>query len=275
MSTYQSVSVSENTSEENISLEQQAAMQEEAAKQRGQTLESSPSDGKQEVEDIVNEEETTERPEWLDEKFESPEDLAKAYKELQQKQSKKENPKDEDQTEGEETTEQNNTNTSEAIQKATQEFMETGKLSDKAFIELDKAGLPREFVEAYMQGQEAISTASALEIQESIGGNANYTAMSEWAGENLADGDLDAYNAIVERGTVEQARVAVKGMYAQFLAAGGKAPNLNQGSTSAGGGPRPFGSAAQMVEAMSDKRYANDPAYRDQVEKRIAVSNAF
>lgn len=275
MSTYQSVTVSENTSEENISLEQQAAMQEEAAKQRGQTLKSSPSDGKQEVEDIVNEEETTERPEWLDEKFESPEDLAKAYKELQQKQSKKENPKDEDQTEGEETTEQNNTNTSEAIQKATQEFMETGKLSDKAFIELDKAGLPREFVEAYMQGQEAISTASALEIQESIGGNANYTAMSEWAGENLADGDLDAYNAIVERGTVEQARVAVKGMYAQFLAAGGKAPNLNQGSTSAGGGPRPFGSAAQMVEAMSDTRYANDPAYRDQVEKRIAVSNAF
>lgn len=275
MSTYQSVTVSENTSEENISLEQQAAMQEEAAKQRGQTLESSPSDGKQEVEDIVNEEETTERPEWLDEKFESPEDLAKAYNELQQKQSKKENPKDEDQTEGEETTEQNNTNTSAAIQKATQEFMETGKLSDKAFIELDKAGLPREFVEAYMQGQEAISTASALEIQESIGGNANYTAMSEWAGENLTDADLDAYNAIVERGTVEQARVAVKGMYAQFLAAGGKAPTLNQGSTSAAGGPRPFGSAAQMVEAMSDRRYSNDPAYRDQVEKRIAVSNAF
>lgn len=267
MSTYQSVTVSENTNEENISLEKQAAMQEEAAKQRGQTIESSADEGKQEVE------ETSERPEWLDEKFESPEDLAKAYAELQQKQSKKETTKDEKETEGEE--DSSTTSTSNAVQKATEEFSETGKLSDKAFVELEKAGIPRQFVEAYIQGQEAISTASALEIQESIGGNANYSAMSEWAGENLSDGDLEAFNAIVERGTVEQARVAVKGMYAQFLAAGGKAPNLAQGATSGAAGAKAFGSAAAMVEAMQDPRYKNDPAYREQVEKRIAVSNAF
>jgi hypothetical protein len=267
MANYQSVTVSENTNEENISLEKQAAMQEEAAQQRGQTLESSAEEGKQEVE------ETSERPEWLDEKFESAEDLAKAYKELQQKQSKKENTKDEDQTEGEE--DSATTSTSNAVQKATEEFTENGKLSDKAFVELDKAGIPREMVEQYIQGQEAISTASALEIQESIGGNANYAAMSEWAGENLADGDLQAYNDIVERGSVEQARVAVKGMYAQFLAAGGKAPNLAQGATSGAAGAKAFGSAASMVEAMQDPRYKSDPAYREQVEKRIAVSNAF
>ena len=80
MANYQSVTVSENTNEENISLEKQAAMQDEAAQQRGQTLESSADEGTQEVE------ETSERPEWLDEKFESPEDLAKAYNELQQNQ---------------------------------------------------------------------------------------------------------------------------------------------------------------------------------------------
>lgn len=268
MANYQSVTVSENTNEENISLEKQAAMQEEAAQQRGQTIESSADEVKQEVE------ETSERPEWLDEKFESPEDLAKAYKELQQKQSKKETPKDE-KKEDESTEEPVNTSTNQAVQKATEEFTETGKLSDKAFIELDKAGIPREMVEQYIQGQQAISTASALEIQESIGGNANYSAMSEWAGENLADGDLQAYNAIVERGTVEQARVAVKGMYAQFLAAGGKAPNLAQGATSGAAGAKAFGSAASMVEAMQDPRYKSDPAYREQVEKRIAVSNAF
>jgi hypothetical protein len=269
MANYQSVTVSENTNEENISLEKQAAMQEEAAQQRGQTLKSSADEGTQEVE------ETSERPEWLDEKFESPEDLAKAYNELQQKQSKKETPKDEDQTEGEETPEPDKPSTNSAVQKATEEFTETGKLSDKAFIELDKAGIPREMVEAYIQGQEAVSVASALEIQESIGGNANYAAMSEWAGENLADGDLQAYNDIVERGTVEQARVAVKGMYAQFLAAGGKAPNLAQGATSGVAGAKAFGSAASMVEAMQDPRYKSDPAYREQIEKRIAVSNAF
>ena len=265
MANYQSVTVSENTTEENISLEKQAAMQEEAANQRGQTLEADPSEGKQEVE------ETSERPEWLDEKFESPEDLAKAYNELQKKQSTKEGSSEEqEQNTSEDTPPSNN-----AITEATTEFTETGRLSDETFLNLEKAGIPREFVEAYMQGQEAISTASAVEIQNSIGGTGNYEAMSEWAGENLADEDLDAYNAIVERGTVEQARVAVKGMYAQFLAAGGKGPNLAQGATSGAAGAKAFGSAAAMVQAMQDPRYKNDPAYREQVEKRIAVSNAF
>ena len=265
MANYQSVTVNENTNEENISLEKQAAMQEEAAQQRGQTLESSADEGKQEVKEI------SERPEWLDEKFENPEDLAKAYNELQKKQStKKGSNEEQEQNTSEDTPPSNN-----AITEATAEFTETGRLSDETFLNLEKAGIPREFVEAYIQGQEAISTPSATEIQNSIGGSGNYEAMAEWAGENLSDGDLDAYNDIVERGTVEQARVAVKGMYAQFLAAGGKAPNLVQGTTSGESGAKAFGSAASMVEAMQDPRYKNDPAYRAQIEKRIAVSNAF
>jgi len=267
MANYQSVTVSENTNEENISLEKQAAMQEEAAKQRGQTIESSADEGKQEVE------ETSERPEWLDEKFESPEDLAKAYKELQQKQSKKETTEDGEEKESE--GDSSESTSGNAVQKATEEFTQNGELSDETFLSLEKAGIPREMVEQYIQGQQAISTASAVEIQESIGGKENYSAMSTWAGENLEDSDLKAYNTIVETGTVEQARVAVKGMYAQFLAAGGKAPNLAQGATSGAAGAKAFGSAASMVEAMQDPRYKSDPAYREQVEKRIAVSNAF
>tara|TARA_B110000483_G_scaffold89688_1_gene110759 strand:- start:9274 stop:10071 length:798 start_codon:yes stop_codon:yes gene_type:complete len=265
MANYQSVTVSENTNEENISLEKQAAMQEEAAQQRGQTLESSADEGTQEVE------ETSERPEWLDEKFENPEDLAKAYNELQQKQSTKKDSSEEQEQNTEEDTPQNDN----AVTAATTEFTETGQLSDETFLSLEKSGIPREMVEAYMRGQEAVSVASATEIQNSIGGVDNYNAMSEWAGETLEDGDLTAYNAIVESGTVEQARVAVKGMYAQFLGAGGKAPELAQGTTSGVGGSKAFGSAASMVEAMQDPRYKSDPAYRTQVEKRIAVSNAF
>lgn len=262
MANYQSVTVSENTNEENISLEDQAAMQEEAANQKGQP---DPSEDTQEVE------ETSERPEWLDEKFESPEDLAKAYNELQQKQSTKKDSSEEQEQNTEEDTPTNNN----AVTEAKAEFTETGQLSDETFLSLEKAGIPREMVEAYIQGQEAVSVASAVEIQNSIGGVDNYNAMSEWAGENLADGDLQAYNDIVERGSVEQARVAVKGMYAQFLGAGGKAPTLSQGATSGVAGAKAFGSAASMVEAMQDPRYKSDPAYRQQIEKRLAVSNEF
>jgi hypothetical protein len=163
----------------------------------------------------------------------------------------------------------------EAIDSATNEFSENGELSDKTFESLEKAGLPRSFVENYINGQQAVSTQQAAAIQDSVGGEGNYVAMSEWASENLADGELDAYNSIVEGASVEAAKVAVKGLYSQFLAAGGKGPALVQGSTSAESGAKPFGSTAQLTEAMRDKRYNDDPAYREQVEKRLAVSSIF
>jgi len=75
MAELQQMQVNEINEEENISLEKQAAMQEEAAQQRNQTLEADPKAGKETIEEQLKEEEP-ERPEWLDEKFESPEEMA-------------------------------------------------------------------------------------------------------------------------------------------------------------------------------------------------------
>ena len=259
MAQYQSVQVNEHSEEENISLEKQAAMQEEAAAQRNQAIEEPKEEAPSEA-----------RPEWLDEKFETPEDLAKAYAELQKKQSsKKEESKEE---EAEENTPAPTEKTQTAVGKAQTEFAENGELTDKTFVELEKAGIPREFVEAYIAGQEALITSQALDIQGEVGGNANYNAMADWAADNLTESDLDAFNSIVESGSVEQAKVAVKGLYAQFLSAGGQPPELSQGGTS-GSSVKPFNSAAQVTEAMRDPRYSSDPAYREQVERRLAVSS--
>ena len=269
------VQINEVNEEENISLESQAAMQEEAAQQRNQTLEADPKEGKETIEEQLKEDEVPEeeRPEWLDEKFDNPEDMAKAYKELQKKMSepkaeKKAAKKGVEEPAGAEVT-------TGAVESARNEFAESGELSDSTFDALEAAGLPRSFVEQYIAGQEAMSIQQASSIQESIGGAGNYEAMAEWAAENMADGDLDAFNAIVEGPSVEQARITVKGMYAQFQAAGGKGPALVQGSTSGDSGVKPFGSTAQVTEAMRDPRYASDPAYRENVEKRMSVSSIF
>jgi len=269
MANYQSVTVQEHTEEENVSLEKQAAMQEEAAEQRNQSIQSNTEEPQEEVQEEASEEASEERPEWLDEKFETPEDLAKAYNELQKKQSSKESKAKKDDTPAEE---ESASSLNSSVQKATEEFAEKGTLTDKTFVELEKAGLPRSFVEAYIAGQESMSTSQALDIQNEVGGNANYNAMSDWAAENLSDGDLAGFNSIVETGSIEQAKMAVKGLYAQFISAGGQPPELSQGGTS-GSSVKPFGSAAQVTEAMRDPRYANDPAFRDNVEKRLAVSN--
>ena len=259
MSNYQSTQVNETSEEESVSLEQQAAMQEEAAAQRNQTIESN-------TDEAPAEETAEERPEWLDEKFKSPEDLAKAYSALQKKQSasKEEAPEKEEPAPS--------SKTSEVVSKASEDFAQNGELSDKSFIELEKAGISRDMVEAYIRGQESLVTSQALEIQSEIGGNANYAAMSEWAADNLSDGDLEGFNSIVEGGSVAQAKMAVKGLYSQFISAGGNPPELSQGGTS-GSSTKPYGSAAQVTEAMRDPRYSSDPAFRANVEKRLSVSN--
>ena len=125
------VQINEVNEEENISLETQAAMQEEAANQRNQTLEADPKEGKETIEEQLKVDEEPaeeERPEWLDEKFESPEEMAKAYKALQQKMSK---PKADKKASVEETSAPEAT--TGAIEDARNEFAENGELSDKAF----------------------------------------------------------------------------------------------------------------------------------------------
>ena len=47
--------------------------------------------------------------------------------------------------------------------------------------------------------------------------------------------------------------------------------NIAKGGTSKAA-VTPFNSNAQVVEAINDRRYENDPAYRAEVEKRISVS---
>lgn len=249
------VSINEPSEDEQISLEQENQMQEEALAQKAEQQDSL--------------EHNEDRPEWLDEKFQSPEDLAKAYSELQKKQSQS---GDEAEEETEEVSEQPSSPLNTAISKAHEQYSEKGELTDQMFKELEKAGIPSEYVQAYIAGQDSISVSEAVEVQNTIGGQDNYEAMTEWAKENLVDADIDAYDDVVTNGSVEQAKMAVQGMYARFVGGGGQAPHLTQGSTS-GDSVKPFNSAAQVTEAMSDKRYASDPAYRATVEKRLQVSN--
>ena len=109
-----------------------------------------------------------------------------------------------------------------------------------------------------------------MEITAEIGGMQEHSKLSNWAAENLSDSDLEAYNLTVESGTVDQAKFAIRSLYRQYQEAG--SPNIAQGSVNGTGIP-PFGSRAQVTAAMADKRYETDPAYRDEVLKRLARSN--
>ena len=250
MADYQKVEINERSEEENITLEQQAQMQAEAAEQQPEG----------------------ERPQWLDEKFESPEDLAKAYQELQAKQSKGESEETEEEEEEGEEVEEERSESNDTIAAASLEWHETGELSEDTYESLQNAGISREMVDSYIAGQTAMADNETNAVKNEVGGADSYAAMLEWAGDNLEPDEIEAYNSMVESGNLSQAKVAAKGLYAQYVSAGGKPPKLSQGNTS-GSAIKPFSSTAQITQAMSDPRYKSDPAFRQSVQDRIEISN--
>jgi hypothetical protein len=54
--------------------------------------------------------------------------------------------------------------------------------------------------------------------------------------------------------------------------ANGSSPNLLQGSTR-GSGAEAFTSLSQMSEAMKDPKYQTDPAFREEVTRKLESSN--
>ena len=66
---------------------------------------------------------------------------------------------------------------------------------------------------------------------------------------------------------------AIKSLASRWGGAEPKAAPLLQGNTGSINASGAFRSLAQVTEAMRDPRYTKDPAYRKDVEARLANSN--
>lgn len=213
-------------------------------------------------------------------KFTSQEELVKAYKELEQMlgSRKAETPAP---VQEEKPAEAAPENTEGLIQKAedkgidvdalTQEYIEKGALSDETIAGLEKRGIPRQMVEAYVEGQKALADNAVNVLAEVAGGRDEFSRVLEWAGENLSDEEIEAYNSAMKAGNVGQTKVLLRGIVAAYRTEVGEAP---RGLTGERGSPTPeaaFTSDAAMNKAIQDPRYRTDPDYRASVERRIAA----
>jgi hypothetical protein len=210
------------------------------------------------------------------------EDMAKAYSELEKKQSapgdKKPDEKPADQKPNEQKPEDKKQEPPQELPKPfvkfSEEFSKEGKLSDESYKELaDKHGLSREYVDLYIAGVQATQTAYFDAVYKETGGEEGFQKLSEWANANVPKEELTAVDKALASGDKAQAALAVRGLHARYQAENGKEPNLLDGETTGPSGATPFQSTAEVVKAMSDPRYAKDPAYRAEIDKRLAVSD--
>ena len=222
-----------------------------------------------EPENTVQSSEQEVRPNWLPEKFKSAEELAKAYGELEKKMSA---PQQEEQPT--ESVEENTTPEEvQQLDKYYDEFIEKNELSEKSYEELDALGLPKDLVDGYIAGQKALADNDVSEVQKVVGGKDNYAQLLDWSSKNLSQPEKDAFNNTIDNGSTEQVKMAVQGLMGRAgMSPENAQPNLFEGDVNVTNTDT-FGSVAQVTDAMNDPRYSKDPAYRKEVEEKLARSS--
>ena len=227
-------------------------------------------------------------------KYKDAAELEKAYVELQSKLGEKNNKdsgevgdtKDSKEVESEETTEETEETTqtspeAELITSASEEFESKGELTAET-IEKFSAMSSKDLVNAYMELQKNapdqaepvsdLSDSSVNEVKNSVGGEEAYANIVNWAGENLDPKSIEAFDTIVNSGSVDAIKLAVSGLKSQY-----ENSNGYEGKMYTGKAPQTskdvFRSQAELVAAMSDRRYDRDPAYRQDVIEKLERSD--
>ena len=226
-------------------------------------------------------------------KYKDAAELEKAYVELSRKLGEKSDKdsgeagdtEDTAEVESEETTEETEetpevSEAAQLITSASDEFSEKGELTADT-IEKFSSMSSKDLVQAYLEVQESLPKAQAAadiedaqinDIKNFAGGEEAYGRLVTWAGENLGQSDIDAFDEIVGTGSVEAIKLAVSGLKSQYDNANGY-----EGQMYSGKAPKTskdvFRSQAELVEAMSDRRYDRDPAYRQDVIDKLERSD--
>lgn len=221
----------------------------------------------------------SDRPEWLPEKFKSPEDMAKAYGELETKLGQPETKEEVAKTEPKKENDLSIDDAEKAVENAglsmdslQQEYNESGQLNDKSYEALEKVGIPKEYVDAFIKGQESIAQQTANSLKQEVGGDESYNSLMSWASENLSEAEINAYNTTVNGKNIEATKLAIAGLNARYKNAEGIEPNLSKGERPSSSNASGYRSWAEVTEAMSDPRYGKDEAYQADVQAKIKNS---
>ena len=215
-------------------------------------------------------------------KYENAEQLEEAYLELQRKLGSDDDDEVEDTTLDEDEVEydENVVAGIETIQDASDEYYANeGELSEETMEKFGEMS-GKDLVEAYMAIQENsdpdanypdISDSDLNTVYNSVGGEEQYNQLTSWAADNMNDSALEAFNSIINQGNPTAIQIAVAGMKAEYDNAEGYEGRMLQGK--AARTTDAFRSQAEVVQAMSDPRYDNDPAYRQDLYDKLERSN--
>ena len=235
----------------------------------------------------VGEEMAKEQGELLAGKYKNAEDLEKAYVELQKKLGDKDEKEETEASNEEEVTEEKDEpqEKSEAyslIESASDEYYKNGETLSPETLEKFKGMSSQDLVDGYIQMMKNnpqtnqpeidVTTTEINKIQNSVGGEAEYNKIVSWAGQNLKESEVKAFDDLVGTGNAAAIQLGVDALKSRYEAVNGYEGRRLTGKAADTSGDV-FRSQAQLVEAMSDPRYDRDPAYRQDVVAKLERSD--
>ena len=198
-------------------------------------------------------------------KYKNTEELEAAYLELQKKLGEKEDV----QAEPEETTE------GSWLDEAYESIRESGELSERLTQQIsDMNGM-----DVFKAMQETVQQPTSRDLSESevnsvynaVGGQEQYSNMINWAQQNLSENEVGAFDSIIESGNMDQINLAIQGLNSRYTDAVGQDGTLLQGKPASA--QSTYRSQQELIQAMNDPRYDDDPAYRQDVLDKLDRSN--
>jgi len=222
-------------------------------------------------------------------KFKSAEDLEKAYLELQKKLGQKEtddsSPTDENESDDGDAGDDSQNDESPVtkrvsfLKEASEEYYSNDNQLTPETIEKLKEMPSEELIEAYLElqkenpvaQQQTLSEDAAKNIVASVGGQDAYNDTLAWAADNLKPEEVAAYDNVVNSGNKDAIFFAVQALNQRYKDSVGF-----EGQQISGKAPKAtvkgFRSNAELAAAIGDRRYRTDPAYRYDVEQKLASS---
>jgi len=192
--------------------------------------------------------------------------------------------------------EQDSLQVAESLEGAEQPLL-AGKFKDqssleKAYLELQKKlGTPNDEPEAGEEAEqkeqtsqeedvleddssgEQLSEEQANQLFEMVGGEKAYKSMIDWAGQNFTKEEVQMYDSVMGKGDPNAIFFAVQALNSKYTDAVGNDGQLLTGQRSAAQQDAQFRSQQELVQAMSDPRYDRDPAFRDDVIRKLQNSD--
>ena len=112
----------------------------------------------------------------------------------------------------------------------------------------------------------------AEQLYEMVGGEKAYQSMLEWASQTLSKEEIEMYDSVMGAGDANSIYFAVQALANTYFDSVGEEGELLTGRGTAESNAI-FRSQSELVQAMNDPRYDNDPAYRSDVMAKLENSD--